>query len=76
MIQRICSLPEVNSCFLFGARGTGKTTFLNQLFSKKDTLFIDLLNVSQFEEFLLDINRFKNIINTKTNRTFIDRNKI
>ena len=41
---------------------------LNRLFSKKDTLFIDLLNVSRFEELLLDISRFENLINTKENK--------
>ncbi|MCZ0931656.1 MAG: AAA family ATPase [Oligoflexia bacterium] len=68
MIQRSCQFSKTNSFFLFGARGTGKTTLLNRLFSKKDTLFIDLLNVSRFEELLLDISRFENLINTKENK--------
>ena len=68
MIQRSCRFSKTNSFFLFGARGTGKTTLLKSLFSKKDTLFIDLLNVSLFEELLLDINRFESLINTKENK--------
>ena len=68
MIQRSCSFSKNNSFFLFGARGTGKTTLLKSLFSKKDSLFIDLLNVSLFEELLLDIKRFESLINTKENR--------
>ena len=30
-IERLCGLPTNNSFFLFGARGTGKTTLLKQL---------------------------------------------
>ena len=45
-----------------------KTTLLHSLFSKKDTLFIDLLDVALFEEFLFDPSRFKAFINTKKNR--------
>ena len=41
---------------------------MHNLFSKKDTLFIDLLNVSLFEEFLFDLSRFEALINTKQNR--------
>ena len=69
MIQRNpAEFSKTNSFFLFGARGTGKTTLLHSLFSKKDTLFIDLLNVSLFEEFLFDLSRFEALINTKQNR--------
>ncbi len=68
MIQRHCKLSKTNSFFLFGARGTGKTTLLHELFPKKDTVFIDLLNVSLFEEFLFDINRFEALIDSKENK--------
>jgi predicted AAA+ superfamily ATPase len=43
-IERLCSLPSNNSFFLFGARGTGKTTLLKQLPFLKDAFYIDLLN--------------------------------
>ena len=68
MIQRSCKFSKTNSFFLFGARGTGKTTLLHSLFSTKDTLFVDLLNVSLFEEFLFDTSRFEALINTKKNK--------
>ena len=32
-----------SSFFLFGARGTGKSTFLKEWFSAKDVLWLDLL---------------------------------
>ncbi len=47
MIHRLLTKPE-NSFFLFGARGTGKTTWLRQNFPVKDTLFIDLLKSSEY----------------------------
>ncbi len=43
MLQRIQNLNKNNSFFLFGARGTGKTTLLKQLYTNKETLWIDLL---------------------------------
>ena len=43
MFQRIKKLSKNNSFFLFGARGTGKSTLLKQQFQTKETLWIDLL---------------------------------
>lgn len=43
MFRRIQKLSKNNSLFLFGARQTGKTTLLNELFKSKETLWIDLL---------------------------------
>ena len=68
MIQRHCELPQKNSLFLFGARGTGKTTLLQQTFSKKDSLFIDLLDIRLFDELILDPSRFSDLINNKQHR--------
>ena len=68
MIQRSCNLSKTHSFFLFGPRGTGKTTLLHKLFSKKDSLFIDLLDVKLFDEFLLDLSRFEHLIDSKAHR--------
>lgn len=43
MIRRLQKLSKNNSFFLFGARGTGKSTLLEQEFSRQDALWIDLL---------------------------------
>ena len=43
MFRRICKPPKSNSFFLFGARGTGKTTWVRSLFTSEKILFIDLL---------------------------------
>ena len=44
MFNRIINLPENNSFFIFGARGTGKSTLLDQHFSAIPHLYIDLLH--------------------------------
>ncbi len=75
MIKRSYKLSKLNSFFLFGCRGSGKTTLLNAYFSKKDSLFLDLLDVNLMDQLLLDSSRFEQIINlpeNKNKRVIID----
>ena len=51
MIQRIPLLSTRNSFFLFGARGTGKSTLIEQKYHSKNTLWIDLLLYEEEEKF-------------------------
>jgi len=51
MVNRIVNLTKTNSFFLFGARGTGKTTLLKQRFNKSNALYIDLLDPDEEELF-------------------------
>lgn len=51
MIQRLQKLSQKHSFFLFGARGTGKTTLLKQLFPQKNSLWIDLLSFEEEDRF-------------------------
>ncbi|MES2614770.1 MAG: AAA family ATPase [Bdellovibrionota bacterium] len=44
MYQRFLSVTQNHSFFLFGARGTGKSTLMEEIFSPENTLFINLLN--------------------------------
>ena len=44
MFKRLIKPLESHSFFLFGARGTGKSTYVKTLCYNQDTLFIDLLN--------------------------------
>jgi len=46
MFRRIIKLPESRSYFLFGARGTGKSTLLRTRFGKTTCLWLDLLNIA------------------------------
>lgn len=52
-IHRQLQLSDSNSFFLFGARGTGKTTLLKDTPFLKDSLYIDLLNADQEEQYAL-----------------------
>lgn len=68
MIKRLLKTSTKNSFFLFGARGTGKTTFLKKEFSRSSILYIDLLRDDEFQELLQNpgflearINSTKNI---------------
>ncbi len=64
MIQRDCKFSKTKSFFLFGPRGTGKTTLLHQEFSAQDTLFVDLLDIDFFDQLMLDPGRFAALIDS------------
>ena len=51
MIKRLQKLSQKHSFFLFGARGTGKTTLLKQRFSKQDSLWLDFLSFKEEQRF-------------------------
>jgi len=51
MIPRILNSPKTNSFFLFGARGTGKTHLLRNLFTEEPIFKIDLLDDEAFWRF-------------------------
>lgn len=51
MIHRIINISTLNSFFLFGPRGTGKSTLLRGRFSPGQAHFIDLLNSGQEDRF-------------------------
>ena len=53
MYKRQLSILKSNSFFLFGARGTGKTTLIESILSEKNTFKIDLLDSIQEEQYLL-----------------------
>lgn len=53
MLDRLINLPKRHSFFLFGARGTGKTSLLKKLFRAK-TLYIDLLDLDLERKYQLD----------------------
>lgn len=51
IFSRLQKLNLRHGFFLFGARGTGKTTLLKKKFLTKETLWIDLLSYSDEERF-------------------------
>lgn len=54
MFHRILKIPETHSFFLFGARGTGKTTLLHTRLDPSNTYFIDLLDLEQEARLIRD----------------------
>jgi predicted AAA+ superfamily ATPase len=67
-IKRIFNAPKKNSYFLFGARGTGKSTLLDTLYKvesilSKEVLYINLLDPSLEEEYQKNPNLLKEKIN-------------
>ncbi len=73
MIKRLQKLDKKHSFFLFGARGTGKTTLLEQIFSKKQNLWINLLSFNEENRFRQDPDLLTQLIEeTPYKRVIID----
>ena len=71
MYTRILKPPQEKSFFLFGPRGTGKTTWLKRNFP--EALYFDLLNAGTYTELLARPERLENLIPGKwTERVIID----
>ena len=52
MYQRAITIPQDKSFFLFGPRGTGKTTWVKNIFPS--ALYIDLLEAETYNELLVN----------------------
>ncbi len=73
MVKRLQTLSNSESFFLFGARGTGKTTLLKKHIKQKDTLWIDLLDYEQEDIYLRNPKElFYQIETKKYERVVID----
>lgn len=51
MVNRLLKLSKNHSFFIFGGRGTGKSTLLKSVFSDKNAIFFDLLDPDLEQEF-------------------------
>jgi predicted AAA+ superfamily ATPase len=67
MIRRSCKLSKSNSFFLFGPRGVGKTTLIQEQFTEKHALYVDLLDIELMDQLMLDSGRFKQLIDSDDN---------
>ncbi|MEI8026921.1 MAG: ATP-binding protein [Pseudomonadota bacterium] len=67
MIRRLCNLTKSNSFFLFGPRGTGKTTMILEQFASEKAVYVDLLDIDLMDQLLLDPSRFKQLIDSPEN---------
>ncbi|MBM3461296.1 MAG: ATP-binding protein [Armatimonadetes bacterium] len=62
MVPRLCQPLLSRSFFLFGARGTGKTTLLRSIFGdRRDVFWIDLLDPLQEDAYALDPGRLERL---------------
>lgn len=78
-VARLFKPPKKNSYFLFGARGTGKSTLLDTLYGVEqspsdEVLYIDLLDPFQEEDYQKNPNLLKERIaeNHKVKRVILD----
>lgn len=62
MLPRLLKLSKDHSFFLFGARGTGKSTMIHEQFDTTHSLWIDLLNPSEEERFARDPEELRAIV--------------
>lgn len=60
MYSRLIDPPKDKSFFLFGPRGTGKTTWVKSKFTK--SLYLDLLEAELFNDLLANPQRLENLI--------------
>jgi len=60
MYSRLIEPPKDKSFFLFGPRGTGKTTWVKSKF--RDALYLDLLEAELFNDLLANPQRLENLI--------------
>lgn len=65
MYTRLLKPSKLHSFFLFGARGTGKTTLLNQLFLEEKCYYIDLLKLEWEERLAANPEDLNNIIESE-----------
>jgi uncharacterized protein len=59
MVKREIKILKSNSFFLFGARGTGKSTLLRELFPQDEAVWIDLLDPEEEQNYQLNPNLLK-----------------
>lgn len=70
LFKRKFSPPDHESFFLFGPRGTGKTTYLHQLFDEH-ALWIDLLDPQEERRFSKNPELLKDIVIASKEKIFI-----
>lgn len=68
MIPRSCNLPKLNSFFLFGPRGVGKTTLILDQFPADRAIYVNLLDDILMDQLLLDFGRFTDLIDHPLNK--------
>jgi uncharacterized protein len=68
MLPRNSNISKNHSFFLFGARGTGKSSLLKTVFSEKEAFFIDLLDPYIADQLIAYPNKLLDIISPYKNK--------
>jgi len=71
MVKRLFNPLKSRSYFIFGTRGVGKSTWLKQNYSSKDSIFINLLDPEVFETFQLQPQKLREIVQLDSNQSKI-----
>lgn len=72
MYQRLSKILKSNSFFLFGPRGSGKTSLLMAEFKDKRTLWINLLNEDEYRKFAVHPEQIDELVSEKYDWVVID----
>jgi len=72
MYKRLPKILKSNSFFMFGPRGTGKTSLLKAEFLGKNVLWIDLLNEDEYRKFVVHPEQIDELISEKYDWVVID----
>lgn len=72
MLKRLLNLPKSHSFFLLGARGTGKTTLIEDKFLGPESLHIDLLDTDNYTRLSLRPSELKARITPGIQRVILD----
>ncbi|MBN1984622.1 MAG: ATP-binding protein [Chitinivibrionales bacterium] len=67
MIPRLLCIPQSHSIFLFGPRQTGKSTLLKNTLPPQETLYIDLLRVSEYMRYAASPSLFRDEVDACSN---------
>ena len=62
MVRRIFNPLLSRSFFVFGARGVGKTSWLQQQFTPQETFWIDLLDEDLFERSIQAVCAYRTVV--------------
>lgn len=71
MVKRLAKLSKSNSFFLFGPRGAGKSTLIQQRYLSKKSLYIDLLDPTVEDQYRIDPHVLKQQVSARPDLKWI-----
>ena len=71
MVKRLAKLTKSSSFFLFGPRGSGKSTLIRQRYSGKAALYLDLLNPKLEDRYRIQPEALRQELSAKTGLKYV-----